>query len=330
MQVTGRGGNGLADEIWLERIATVRDELAPGAYCGRAARILDPVAEASRAFFEGYMSCDLEGISVHWEAMRRLMQIADLANPNPSSGLEALDILHLVAAARREARREACWSSYEEFVSQLRDWHRQVFRHRPGHMPGEFKTRGNCVADITFVAPAQVEATLREGYDLALSVPRGFPQAVMFHQLVASVHPFVDGNGRMARLTMNTVLTAAGEWRIIIPRACRYNYRIALRNICEFGDAAEFIRRIHFYQRWTASIRWGDLDSTYQQFVRTGALQDPLRLYINFRKAQGDWDKDWPPAGLEPSQATEALPPRNTDAAGDTLGSDGMASPAEE
>jgi Fic family protein len=39
--------------------------------------------------------------------------------------------------------------------------------------------------------------------------------------LVAEVHPFSDGNGRLSRIMMNPELVAAGEQRIVVPTIYR-------------------------------------------------------------------------------------------------------------
>lgn len=48
--------------------------------------------------------------------------------------------------------------------------------------------------------------------------------AARVHQKFVYVHPFVDGNGRVARLLMNLVLMRAGWTLAIIPPICRHEY----------------------------------------------------------------------------------------------------------
>ena len=48
--------------------------------------------------------------------------------------------------------------------------------------------------------------------------------AALVHQQSVYIHPFVDGNGRMARLLMNLALLRAGWTIAIIPPICRHDY----------------------------------------------------------------------------------------------------------
>jgi Fic family protein len=48
--------------------------------------------------------------------------------------------------------------------------------------------------------------------------------AALVHQKFVYIHPFVDGNGRMARLLMNLALLRAGWTIAIIPPICRHDY----------------------------------------------------------------------------------------------------------
>ena len=47
--------------------------------------------------------------------------------------------------------------------------------------------------------------------------------------LVTEVHPFADGNGRVARIMMNAELAAAQQTRVLIPIVYRSNYLSSLR-----------------------------------------------------------------------------------------------------
>jgi Fic family protein len=54
-----------------------------------------------------------------------------------------------------------------------------------------------------------------------------FPPVILaawLHKEIARVHPFADGNGRVARLAMNTVMIQRGHLPIIIPPILRSQY----------------------------------------------------------------------------------------------------------
>jgi Fic family protein len=75
----------------------------------------------------------------------------------------------------------------------------------------------NQAGTYTFVAPKLVEGTLLEGFALLGSLGPPIARALYLMLMVSEVHPFDDGNGRLARAVMNAVLTAAGETRILVP-----------------------------------------------------------------------------------------------------------------
>ena len=72
--------------------------------------------------------------------------------------------------------------------------------------------------------------------------------------LVAEVHPFSDGNGRVARIMMNAELVAAGEQRIVVPTIYRGNYLAALKALSNRAGAEPLIRTLDFAQRLSLAI----------------------------------------------------------------------------
>ena len=80
--------------------------------------------------------------------------------------------------------------------------------------------------------------------------------------LVSEVHPFVDGNGRIARIMMNAELVTAGEERIIIPTVYRGNYLTALKALSQSSQPTPIVRTLDFARKWVAAVPWTDLEST--------------------------------------------------------------------
>ncbi|MFX5494296.1 Fic family protein, partial [Acinetobacter baumannii] len=69
-------------------------------------------------------------------------------------------------------------------------------------------------------------------------------RAIFMMFIVAEVHPFLDGNGRIARVRMNPEVDAANEMRIIIPTVYREDYLLALKKLSIQHDAEPFIRML--------------------------------------------------------------------------------------
>src|SRR3546814_3460701 len=96
-----------------------------------------------------------------------------------------------------------------------------VMEARPDKGPGIFKAKPNQAGMTLFVAPDLVEGTLERGYDLCQALGDPLHRSIYMMALVSEVHPFADGNGRIARIMMNAELVAGGDERMIIPTAYR-------------------------------------------------------------------------------------------------------------
>lgn len=64
--------------------------------------------------------------------------------------------------------------------------------------------------------------------------------AVDAHLKLVTIHPFIDGNGRTARLLMNLLLMQAGYPPAVISPNQRDDYREALKQVQLQGDVEPF------------------------------------------------------------------------------------------
>ena len=156
----------------------------------------------------------------------------------------------------------------------LRDRHGTVMAGHPDMRPGEFKLRANRAGATVFVPPESVLGTLERGFDLYRSLEQPFDRAVFMHFLIAEVHPFVDGNGRLARLMMNAELSIAREERIIIPTVFRDNYVSALKALSQNARPEPLIRVLDYAQRWTSAVNWRTLEETRRELAGCHAFFD--------------------------------------------------------
>jgi Fic family protein len=91
--------------------------------------------------------------------------------------------------------------------------------------------------------------------------------------LVSEVHPFTDGNGRLARLVMNAELSAAGECRIVVPTLFREEYLDCLRVLTREGNPAPFLAAMQLIHRWTAAFKYDDLDRVIAEMKGCNAFE---------------------------------------------------------
>jgi hypothetical protein len=146
---------------------------------------------------------------------------------------------------------------------------------RPEKAPGEFKDRANQVGSVIFVAPEDVYGTLIEGFRIYRRLSEPLHRAIFIVFLVSEVHPFADGNGRVARIMMNAELAAAGQVRVLIPIIYRSNYIQALRALSANAWPEPIIKTLAFAQRYVAAVPWDDLQTALAVLKRTNSFVRP-------------------------------------------------------
>ena len=118
---------------------------------------------------------------------------------------------------------------------------------------GDYKTQPNNVKTSTgemyyFTPPEQVQAAMSDLVDwYRKKEDEGEHPIIMaatFHYRFVRIHPFDDGNGRMARLLMNMILMKHGYTVALIPREERDQYINTLERADQSEDLTEFISYI--------------------------------------------------------------------------------------
>ena len=100
---------------------------------------------------------------------------------------------------------------------------------------GNYRTKNVIVtgSDIDFPKPNELFDKMQ---DFVKNIPNLKSQlhpveyAAMLHAKFVNIHPFIDGNGRVARLLMNLALLQAGYNITIIPPVVRADYIRALQD----------------------------------------------------------------------------------------------------
>ena len=92
--------------------------------------------------------------------------------------------------------------------------------------------------------------------------------------LVAEVHPFDAGNGRLARAVMNAEYVAGDEQRAVIPTITRNDYLRSLRRLSRQDRPDLLVTVLDRARRWTTQMDWSTLARSRQLLDRTNAFVD--------------------------------------------------------
>jgi len=238
--------------------------------------VLDPDAPRHRflPFFDAYFSNFIEGTEFAVEEAREIVFEGVIPSSRPEDAHDVIGTYRLVSDRAEMSRVPA--DDANELIVLLKERHRVLMEGRPDRHPGVFKRETNRVGNVQFVAPTLVEGTLREGFNVYRRLAAPFARAVFQTFLVSEVHPFDDGNGRIARVMMNAELVTASEQRIIVPQVYRNNYLMSLRALTVNGRADALIRTLDFAQRYTGSIDYSTFEVARAMLEETNAFGDPV------------------------------------------------------
>ena len=231
----------------------------------------DGIGNATLAFFDAYFSNYIEGTEFEVGEAADIVFEGRIPRQRPGDAHDILGVWQVVSDTS-EMRRVP--ESVDEMIDILRTRHSTVFAGRPEKTPGGFKTRSNRAGPIVFVAPEAILGTFDRGFEIYRGLDSPSHRAVFVHFLVSEIHPFEDGNGRLARIMMNAELVSENEERIVIPTVYRGNYIAAQRALSSGNTTEALVRTLDFAWRWTSSIRWELLDSTEDQLRECYAFEN--------------------------------------------------------
>ena len=226
-------------------------------------------------FFESYFSNYIEGTVFTVNEARHIVETQQPPATRPADGH---DILGTYRCVVDPIGRKTVSENSDEIIAHLRNRHETIMAAgRPECLPGDWKQENNQAGGYVFVAPPLVEGTLNKGFELVSSVPRGFRRALFRMMVILEVHPFTDGNGRVARVMMNAELSAANLARIVIPSVYRREYLGGIRRVSRSDgrEVAGLVKVMSYAWRWTAAMPWEDRAATDGRLEATNALFDP-------------------------------------------------------
>lgn len=263
-----RGRGEAYDPQRLELFESLRAELAILHLPERAARERTQYLP----FFEAYFSNFIEGTEFVVDEAYKVVYEGLIPPGRPKDAHDIVDTFRIVSDKFESAR---IAKTPSDFLELLRSHHATLLAGRPEKRPGEFKNALNRAGSTIFVAPDLVRGTLLKGFELLATLQSPMAKAVFATFLVSEVHPFDDGNGRLARIVMNAELSMAGQARIIIPTVFRTEYLQALRGLSHNGVIKGLVRVLDFAQQYVSEISFDEYEAARSQLEQTNAFKDP-------------------------------------------------------
>lgn len=173
--------------------------------------------------------------------------------------------------------------SAEHLLGLLRNRHEILLRARVSKKLGQFKDLNNRAGDTEFIDWKLVAGTLKKGYQWYTLLQDPFARACYMMFLISEVHPFLDGNGRIARVMMNAELTSKGMSKIIIPTVYRIDYLDAIRTLTRKRAASTYIRMLTRAYAFSASIYGEDLEAIEGYLKKCNAFEASEQYILKFK-----------------------------------------------
>lgn len=236
-----------------------------------------PVVEReNRAFWESYFSNYIEGTKFSVEEAQEIVNETDTAKAlernRPEDAHDILETYRLIVDNKISGKVAI---KAQKTIELIKIRHARMMASRTDVSPGEFKERNNEVGSRVFVRPELVSETIARGWQSGRDLSSATARAFFMLFVIAEVHPFKDGNGRISRLEMNAVLEEAGLTRLILPTSFRNDYLTVLEALTTNGNAKPFCEFAHKLIDLNSRMPFATIEESYAHFKKTSALDEP-------------------------------------------------------
>jgi Fic family protein len=223
------------------------------------------------AFFEAYFSNYIEGTIFEIEEAKSIIQTE---TPIPNRDEDSHDILGTYKLVSNLKEMSTTPSNPEELLNILQYRHQILLGARTSKKPGQFKDKNNRAGETHFVDHTLVRGTLIKGFDYYQALQEPFAKAAYIMFMISEIHPFLDGNGRIARVMMNAELVQVNQTRIIIPTVYRDDYLGALRRLTRNDDPTAYIRMLQRAQEFSATLIANNIDELESHLTLSNAFKE--------------------------------------------------------
>ena len=235
------------------------------------------------AFFESYFSNYIEGTVFEIEEAKEIVRNN---KPIPTRNEDSHDVLGTYQIVSNRDAMSKMPATTNELLSMLRDRHKILLSARPDKQPGLFKDKNNFAGQTSFVDFNLVKGTLIQSFDFYRAINHPFAKAAYIMFVISEVHPFLDGNGRIARIMMNAELVKAGQSKIIIPTVYRDDYMGALRKLTRQRDTDTYIRMLQRAQEFSENVYGDDMSRMQEYLQQSNAFSESTEAKLNILPQQ--------------------------------------------
>ncbi|MFA5805417.1 MAG: Fic family protein [Melioribacteraceae bacterium] len=224
------------------------------------------------AFFEAYFSNYIEGTVFE---VAEAKEIIDTGIPLPARSDDSHDVLGTYQIVSNKNEMKIIPSDEDEFLNLLQSRHKILLSARLDKNPGQFKERNNRAGNTFFVDYKLVRGTLVRGFEYYKALTNPFACAAYMMFLVSEIHPFEDGNGRIARVMMNAELVNRNQCKIIIPTVYRDDYLLTLKKLTRQKDPIHYVEMLINTHKFSEHLNYENYDDLYNYLESHNAFSEP-------------------------------------------------------
>ena len=255
----------------LEKLHLLAAELITRPFSDLKEKYFSPPHFLNRAFFEAYFSNYIEGTQFDIEEAETIVFQKRIPQLRPEDGHDILSTFEILSDKKEM---NFVPEKFVEFEKVLKLRHQRLMSSRPSVHPGEYKHKANRAGNSEFVSPDLVRGTLKKGFEIYKDLPKGLPRCIFLLFLITEVHPFMDGNGRVARIMMNAELVSQKLVPILIPNVFREDYLLALRAITRMHRPKPMIEMLIRAQK-VSDINFHSYPEVLRKITRNNWFEEP-------------------------------------------------------
>jgi len=112
-------------------------------------------------------------------------------------------------------------------------------------------------------------------FDFYNALKHPFSRAAYIMFAISEIHPFLDGNGRIARVMMNAELLSKNQSKIIIPTVYREDYILALKKLTRQREPDALVRMLSRIHEFSSTIAGNNIDEMQSYLEKSNAFLEP-------------------------------------------------------